>query len=171
MTTVSLNSRRGRRRNWLVLALAVVLLAVLAAVGLVWSGALPGLASADGSGDSPLAQWQAQGLDSYRYTLQVGCFCIEDVRRPVVIEVREGAVSSVTYADDGSAADPALFESYSSVEALFAVIDDAAAQDPARLDVVYDQTTGVPLSINIDISEQMADEELYLDVSNFEAVE
>lgn len=171
MTTVSLNRGRGRRRNWLVAALAVVLLAVLVVVGLVWSGALPGGASADDAGDSPLAQWQAQGVDSYRYTLQVGCFCLQEMTRPVVIEVREGAVSSVTYADDGSAADAALFESYSSVEALFAVIDEAAAQDPARLDVVYDQATGVPLSVDIDISEQMADEELYLDVSNFEAIE
>ena len=44
------------------------------------------------------------------------------------------------------------------------------AQEPARLDVTYNEATGVPQSINIDISEQMADEELYLEVSGFEAL-
>jgi hypothetical protein len=36
--------------------------------------------------------------------------------------------------------------------------------------VTYDEVTGVPQSINIDISEQMADEELYLEISGFEAL-
>lgn len=168
MTTLALNKKRNNR---LLLAFAVVLLALLAVVALAWNGALPGLAPAGDPGESAYAQWQAQDLDSYRYTLQVGCFCIEEMRRPVVIEVQDGVVAGLTYADDGSAADPALFERYTSVEALFAVIEEAAAQDPARLDVVYDQTTGVPLSVDIDISEQMADEELYLAVSNFEAID
>lgn len=171
MTTVTLNKKRGKRSNWLLLAFVVVLLGVLVVVGLAWNGNLPGFTRADQPAASPLAQWQAQNLDSYRYTLQVGCFCIEEMRRPVVIEIQNGDVASMTYADDGSAADPSLFERYASVESLFAIIDEAAAEDPAKLDVVYDQTTGVPLSMDIDISEQMADEELYLAVSNFEAID
>jgi hypothetical protein len=51
-----------------------------------------------------------------------------------------------------------------------AIINEAEAQGAARLDVSYDEATGVPQSIVIDISEQMADEELYLDVSGFEVV-
>ncbi|MBK7556184.1 MAG: hypothetical protein IPI55_16730 [Flavobacteriales bacterium] len=43
-------------------------------------------------------------------------------------------------------------------------------REPARLDVTYDEATGVPQSIAIDISEQMADEELYLEISGFEAL-
>jgi hypothetical protein len=88
--------------------------------------------------------------------------------RPVTIEIREGEVVFMTYADDGTAADPALFERYNSVDKLLAIIADAEAQDPARLDVTYDEATGVPTSVNIDISEQIADEELYLEVSDFE---
>ena len=171
MTTSILNRKGTKRSNWLILAFVVVLLAVLVAVGLAWQGALPGVNRAGEPAGTPLARWQAQELDSYRYTLQVGCFCIQEMTRPVVIEVRDGVVAGVTYAGDDSAADPALFEQYATVEALFAVIDEAAAQDPARLDVVYDETTGVPLSVDIDISEMMADEELYLDVSDFEAIE
>ena len=171
MSTVILNRKLGKPSNWLILAVVAVLLAVLVAVGLTWNGGQPDGTSAEAPGDSPLALWQAQDVDSYRYTLQVGCFCLTDMTRPVVIEVQDGVLASVIYADDGSAADPALFERYTSVEALFGVIDEAAAQNPARLDVVYDETTGVPLSVAIDISEEMADEELYLELSNFETID
>jgi hypothetical protein len=109
-------------------------------------------------------------MDDYRYTLQVGCFCIREVTRPVEIEVRDGQVASITYADDGAAADAAWFERYAPVEKLFAIIDEAAAQEPARLDVAYDEGFGIPLSIDIDLSELMADEELYLEVSGFQAL-
>ena len=173
MSTLSINRNR---RSWLVAALVVVLIIAGAAVALLWDG--PGAAVAPGGQDAPqagtyegsYALWEAQGLDSYRYTLQIGCFCLVEMTRPVVIEVRDGAVASVTYAEDGSAADATLFERYDSVEDLFAVISEAQGQDPARLDVTYDEATGVPLSVDIYIIELMADEELYLTVSAFEAL-
>lgn len=168
MSTLSINNNR---RTWLLVAIVVVLIVAGAAVAVLWDGPA---AVAPGGQDAPAdpqALWAAQELASYRYTLQVGCFCLVEMTRPVVIEVREGAVASITYADDGSAADPALFERYDSVDDLFAVISEAEGQDPARLDVTYDEEMGVPLSVDIDISEQMADEELYLTVSAFEALQ
>jgi len=162
----------NNRRVWLLLALFSVLLVAVAAVGLLWERpeaiAPAGQGAPAGLGEQAL--WEAQDLVDYRYTLQVGCFCLTDMTRPVVIEVRDGAVASITYADDGSAADAALFERYDSIDDLFAVIDEAEVQDPARLDVTYDEETGVPLSVAIDISELMADEELYLTVTAFEAL-
>lgn len=161
----------GNRRNWLVLAALVIVVVVAAAAGaMLWERPAAVAPGGQDAPESPQALWDAQGPDSYRYTLQVGCFCLTDMTRPVVIEVRDGAVAGVTYADDGSAADPALFEQYDSVEDLFAVIGEAEAQNPARLDVTYDEALGVPLSVDIDISEQMADEELTLTVSSFEAL-
>ena len=111
--------------------------------------------------------WAAQGIDDYQYTLQISCFCIVDATRPVNIEVKDGQVTSITYADDGMPADPVLFERYDSIEKIFAIISEAKAQEPARLDVTYDESIGIPESIAIDISEQMADEELYLEISGF----
>jgi hypothetical protein len=101
----------------------------------------------------------------------VGCFCIVEMTRPVTVEVIDGEAVSFTYVDDGSAADPALFERYDSIDELFAIIADAEAEDPVRLDVTYDETYGVPTKVDIDISEMIADEELYLEVSGFEALE
>ena len=168
MGTLTLNN--NSRRAWLLLAALVLVIAVVAAVGLLWER--PGaLAPAGQDAQSPQALWEAQDLDSYRYTLQVGCFCITEMTQPVVIEVHDGAVGSVTYAADGSAADATLFAAYDSVEDLFAVIAGAEAQNAARLDVTYAEETGVPLSIDIDIDEMMADEELVLTVTSFEALD
>ena len=168
MSTLSINNNR---RTWVVMALVVVLIIAAAAVALLWERPAAVAPGGQGAPESPQALWEAQGVTSYRYTLQVGCFCLVEMTQPVVIEVRDGEVASITYAEDGSAADPALFEQYDSVADLFAVISEAEAQDPARLDVTYHEEMGVPLSVDIDISEQMADEELTLTVSAFEALD
>jgi hypothetical protein len=166
MSTLSIDNNR---RIWLLLAALATLLIALAAVVLLGGPLAVGPGGLDGP-QRPQALWEAQGYDHYRYTLQVGCFCMTDVTRPVVIEVRDGAVASITYADDGAPADPALFARYDTIDDLFTVIAEAASQNPARLDVTYAAETGVPLSVVIDISEQMADEELYLTVSDFQAL-
>ena len=169
MSTLTLDN--NNRRTWLLLAALILVVAAVAAVGLLWERPAAVAPVAQSAPKSPLALWEAQELESYRYTLQVGCFCITEMTRPVVIEVRDGAVASITYADDGSTADATLFEAYDSVDDLFALIAEAEAQSAARLDVTYAEETGVPLSVNIDISEEMADEELYLTVSDFEALQ
>jgi hypothetical protein len=170
MSTLNFGITKENRRGWFLVALLAVLLLAGAAAWYIWAGAAPGAAVNDQPAKSPAALWESQAIDNYRYTLQVGCFCLVDVTRPVIVEVKDGQVASITYADDGTAADPALFERYDSIDKLLAIINEAEAQGAARLDVSYDEATGVPQSIVIDISEQMADEELYLDVSGFEVV-
>ncbi len=169
MSTQNVTMKHENRRGWFV---AVLLVSVVLVASLVWYllNGLPGVAANEVPADTPAAVWADQGMDDYQYTVQVGCFCIVEATRPVVVEVRDGQAVSFTYADDGTAADPALFERYDSIDKIFAIINEAEAQEPARLDVTYDEATGVPQSIAIDISEQMADEELYLEISGFEAL-
>lgn len=169
MSTLNFRITKENQRSWF-LALLVIFLLAVAAVWYIWTGTASETPANDEPVQSPAALWESQAIDDYRYTLQVGCFCLVEVTRPVTVEVKDGQVASITYVDDGTAADPALFERYDSVDKLFAIIKEAEAQEPARLDVTYDEATGVPQSINIDISEQMADEELYLEISGFEAV-
>jgi hypothetical protein len=169
MSTLNFRITKENQRNWF-LALLVVFLLAVAAVWVIWASASPETAANDEPARSPAALWESQAIEDYRYTLQVGCFCLVDVTRPVVVKVKDGQVASITYADDGTAADPTLFERYDTIDKLFAIINEAEAQQPARLDVTYDEATGAPQSIVIDISEQMADEELYLEISDFEAV-
>jgi hypothetical protein len=162
---------RGRRRSWLSILLVIALVLIGAVVVLAAAGVLAlvptSVTTTIDPDASPRAVWQAQGIDHYRYTLQVSCFCLTDMTRPVTIEVRDGQVVSLTYADDGTAANAELFASYSTAEGLFTIIEEAEAEGAVRLDVVYNEA-GFPISINIDISELMADEELYLTIAEFE---
>ena len=169
MSALNFKITKENQRSWF-LALLVIFFLAVAAVWYIWASAAPSTTVNDEPAQSPAALWQSQAIDDYRYTLQVGCFCLVDITRPVIVEVKDGQVAAITYVDDGTAADPVLFERYTSIDKLFAIINEAEAQEPARLDVTYDEVTGVPQSINIDISEQMADEELYLEISNFEAL-
>jgi hypothetical protein len=173
MSDLALEKTTEKKRGWLLPLLVIVLIAAVAVTALALSGAFSGAVTTENTAvpDTPQARWESHELESYRYTLQVGCFCLQESTLPVTIEIQDGEVASITYVDDGTAADPALFERYNSIDKLFAVINDAEAQDPARLDVTYDETYGVPLSVNIDISEMIADEELYLEVSSFEALQ
>ena len=169
MSTQNVTMKHENRRGWFV-AVLVVMVVLVASVAWYLLNAVPDTAANDGPADTPALVWAAQEIDDYHYTVQVSCFCLVEATRPVVIEVRDGQAVSYTYADDGTAADPALFERYNSIDKIFAIISDAEAQDAARLDVTYDEATGVPQSIAIDISEQMADEELYLEITGFEAL-
>lgn len=153
--------KHENRRGWFV---AVLLVSIVLVASVVWYllTAESGTVANDGPADTPAMVWADQEIDDYQCIVQVGCFCIAEATRPVIVEVRDGQAVSFTYADDGTAADPALFERYGSIDKILAIISEAEAQEPARLDVTYDEATGVPQSIAIDISEQMADEELYL---------
>lgn len=177
MSELGLEKDVQNKRGRLLPVLIIVLVAVIALTAVALATDLFGISTGSATGqngvevDTPQARWESKDIDSYRYTIQVGCFCIVEMTKPVTIEVIDGQVASIVYAADGSPANPELFESYNSIDKLFAVINDAQSQDPVTLDVTYDETYGVPLSVNIDISELIADEELYLTISNFESLE
>lgn len=171
MSEMSFDRKVNNKPNWPLTLFVIVLIAAAAVAALAFSGVLDGAPAVENSPETPQALWESQEVNSYRYTLQVSCFCIVEVTRPVTIEIQNGEVASITYVEDGTAADPQLFELYNSIDKLFAIINNAESQDPARLDVTYDETYGVPLLVDIDISEQMADEEIYFTVSDFEVIQ
>jgi len=165
MTTINMPVKKTSRSRWLIVIL--ILLAVVVALGvwLTWPTASDEPASEAGQ---PQALWQAQDIGSYRYTLTLSCFCPQELVQPVTIEVINGEPASLTYAATGQLADAALFEPYTSIDKLHAIIAEAETQNPARRDITYDPATGVPLNVDIDISELMADEEIRFTVTGFE---
>ncbi|HLO83808.1 MAG TPA: DUF6174 domain-containing protein [Nostocaceae cyanobacterium] len=114
--------------------------------------------------------WNQQNISNYRYTLSRSCFCTPEARGPVVVEVRNGVTTSVTSVATGQPVDPELFKQYDSVPELFGVIKDAIARKASSLTVQYEPKFGYPTQISIDYSAQIADEELYLTVENFEVL-
>lgn len=88
----------------------------------------------------------------------------------MVIEVRNGVTTSITYADSGQPADAELFKKYNTIPKLFNVIRDAIARKAYNLTVKYDPTLGYPTQINIDYDSQIADDEVFLTIENLQNI-
>lgn len=107
------------------------------------------------------AIWATQGLRDYTFRLSRECFCLPESIGPAWVSVFNSVlVSRVDYVDTGEPMPDEYARWYLSVEGLFDLIDDALRRGAYRVDVTYDQATGVPLDIYIDYDVQMADEEV-----------
>ncbi|NEO95359.1 MAG: hypothetical protein F6K56_36310 [Moorea sp. SIO3G5] len=113
-------------------------------------------------------RWETQKLDNYRYRLQVSCYCIGDVTKPVFVEIRNGETSSIVATDSGKPVNRKYFDNYDSVSKLFDVVQKAIDQDYYKLDVTYDATLGYPTKIDMDFRAEIADDERTLTIDNFE---
>ncbi|WP_392481997.1 DUF6174 domain-containing protein [Nostoc sp. C110] len=114
--------------------------------------------------------WNQQNISNYRYTFSNGCFCIPDARGPVVIEVRNGQTTSITSVATGQAVNPEFFQNYKTIPKLFDVIQDAINRQAYSLNVSYSPKFGYPTKIEIDYDSQIADEEIYLTIENFQEI-
>ena len=111
--------------------------------------------------------WRSERPSAYDYTLRLSCFCGGEVTRAVVIVVRGDVVESRTYADDGALV-PAQFNgTFPTIDGMFDKIQDAIDRNSARVDVSYDPARGYPVSIALDGSTQIADDESSYTITNF----
>jgi hypothetical protein len=119
--------------------------------------------------------WQDQELKDYDFTLERQCFCPEDWRGPVNIEVRNGTAVSVTYVSDGTDVTEGKFDEVDTIDKLFILLNNAFTgkgdfdQQADSVDVKYDKQMGYPVTLYIDVSQQMADEEQGYTVTNLMA--
>ena len=107
-------------------------------------------------------RWESRRLSQYQYKFQRICFCIEETTRAVTIRVQGGVVTAAWYLADNSPVPAEDLRFYPTVDQLFETIEDAIDRDPARLEVEYDRATGHPTRIDLDYSEQVADDELFI---------
>jgi hypothetical protein len=92
------------------------------------------------------AEWLARGIDDYRVELRISCFCVEDVRRPVLVEVRHGVVSKVW---DLETSKPVTnLEPYPTITGLFDRAVELRSQG-GSVSVAYDRALGFPVRIEI----------------------
>ncbi|EIJ36341.1 DUF6174 domain-containing protein [Thiothrix nivea] len=131
-----------------------------------------GLTDAQSQLDANRKQWESQGIDDYSFTLQRSCFCRGDAIRPINIEVRDGSVTSARYADTGELIPDDRQTNKQSIynlsaDGLFNLVDQAIKGGAAQVDVSYDKQYGIPTSIYIDQSKQIADEEMGYSITNF----
>lgn len=113
------------------------------------------------------ALWTSVRPAAYDITLQMSCFCIPDVRRPVIVSVSGSTVLSRVYADDRKPVPAEHASLFPSVDGLFDLLQAALNQTADRIEVTYDPTNGHPRTIGIDYRSGVADEERYYTVFSF----
>jgi hypothetical protein len=87
---------------------------------------------------------------------------------PVKIVVRDSLTIAVYDASSGNDSGVDRLEDMpDSVPALFAEVKSAIAAQPAALEVMYDETFGFPVRIQVDPDEQAIDDEYTFAVSGF----
>lgn len=118
--------------------------------------------------------WQDAHVSHYRFQLSIGCFCAYRDQMPVTVEVLDGKAVSMTNANgdvlDESNPATEFIAKYATIDAIFAELNTDEAKNADQITVTYDSTYGFPVDVSIDFSQQMADEELYLNVTGFEAL-
>lgn len=139
----------------LLLMLGFVLSLVATAVAVGVGEAEAGGNTTQAELDDNRALWESQDIDDYSLITEAFCFCL--LPGPVTVEVVAGEVVSV------DPPDAAEFFAY-TVEDLFGEIQQALDSGAVVLEVTYDAETGIPLSITIDVSFMIADEELAIEV-------
>lgn len=113
-------------------------------------------------------QWEAQAIQNYRYVGRRGCYCPGEVVDPVVVEVRSGQITSLTYQQSDESVGPTYAGLWPPLDGVFEIVQDAVDREAAGIDVQYHAELGFPRSISIDYMEHAVDEELTYSVEAFE---
>ena len=118
-------------------------------------------------------KWEGQNITHYRFTVAVSCFCpFANVN--VTYEVLNGeVVSQSVQSSPDNPVDEALvsdfYRPYNTIEKVFDYVG-GAIKDADKATIEYDTTYGFPTNVSIDWIELATDDEIYLTISNFEAL-
>jgi hypothetical protein len=159
--------------SWLLFARYGYALPLTPSLG--WTTGQPSSGPAAPSDGSPLGQawqrWAGARPSHYRFVLERSCFCGPDARRPVVVEVRDGVASSITYADDGTAAPREAYDAYSTIEKLFTRVHETMQQPDSLTNATFHPELGYPTQATIDNLPGATDDEDYITVRDVDALE
>ncbi len=111
---------------------------------------------------------QNMSQSSYSFHSRRSCECTTEATREMLVTVTNGAIASAIYVDDETAVSPQILDNVMTIEEAFDEIQNAIDEGVYMLHVEYDATLGYPSSIAIDYSEQIADEELSLIITDVE---
>ena len=118
--------------------------------------------------------WQDAGITHYRYSLNIGCFCVFRDQMPLTVEVQNGEVVSMTYTD-GTLVDMAdpnyeTFSQHATIDRIFSELEAGLKGGADEVTVTYDSTHGFPSEIYFDYIKEAADDELAITISGFEVL-
>ena len=113
-------------------------------------------------------EWIDKQIANYRFTIERSCFCLEQSRGPVTVEVRGDQVTITNVATGEQGNDS--FNDVTTITKVYDLLAQQAKDGADEIAVTYDDANAVPSTIKVDVSFQMADEELYYTISNFETI-
>ena len=109
-------------------------------------------------------KWKAQEINHYQFKLTVGCYCLHN--GTYEIEVKADKVLSITKA--GEPIDKELSDLIPhTLSDLFFEIKQIYLSNPSKIEVVYDETYGYPISVSVDQIAEAVDDELSYYISEF----
>lgn len=119
-------------------------------------------------------KWEDAKIEHYRFSLNIGCFCAFRSEMPLSVEVSNGEIVSMNGADGNpitsSNSNHEYYSSYATFDRLFSELETDLAGEADEVTVTYDATHGFPTQISIDFIKEAIDDELYITVSEFEAL-
>jgi len=118
-------------------------------------------------------KWEDANITHYRFELNISCFCAFRDQMPLTVEVKDGEVVALAYADGRvvEAGDPMheYFTGFATIDLLFAELESAMiSADAGDITVQYDESLGFPTQASIDYIKEAVDDELYITVAGFE---
>lgn len=124
--------------------------------------------------DANLMKWNESNISHYRMQVGVSCFCPFADINPITVEVKDGQIVSMVGANGAEVLDTdpmyVTLAQYANVDSLFTWLGQALA-DADKIEISYDATYGFPSTIAIDYITEATDDEIWVDVSNFEVLE
>lgn len=127
------------------------------------------------SGKSELGKnrdkWNLAGVTHYRFELTISCFCPFSEIMPIMVEVEDGKIVSMT--DVNGQAVEGEFSQYIEGAATIERLFDLAAQNLSEADqveVAYDAQFGYPSAIRVDFIKMAVDDEISYYVNSFKAL-
>lgn len=124
--------------------------------------------------DQNATKWNDASISHYRMQVGVSCFCPFAEINPITVEVRDNQVISMMGANGVEILDTdplyATLMTYATVDNLFTWSGEALASAD-KVEITYDATYGFPTSVAVDYITEATDDEIWIDVSNFEVLE
>lgn len=124
--------------------------------------------------DQNANKWEDASIRHYRMQVVVSCFCPFADINPITVEVRDNQVLSMIGANGFEILDTdplyATLMTYATVDNLFTWSGEALT-NADKVEISYDASYGFPTSVAVDYIIEATDDEIWVDVSNFEVLE
>lgn len=115
------------------------------------------------------ARWQAHGLKSYSIEQKMICFC-PPPHGFVRLTIKDNKIVEATDLDNGQPLSKEKLDWFQTVDALFDWLEATKALNPVRLEVEYDAIYGYPRKISFDYGENIADDELWIEMQTLKKI-